>query len=294
MLDVVGSGGSRSLAQQRHERIVHEVRLRGAARVAELASLLHVSDMTVRRDLDALDEAGLLVKVHGGATVALDLTSDEPGFEAKSLRNTAEKIGIAEAAAELAEAGGTVGITAGTTTWRLAAELAPIPNLTVVTNSVRVAEVFNAHPRTDRQMILTGGVRTPSDALVGPIAVTALASLHVDTLFIGVHGMSERAGFTTPNMLESDTNRAFIGAAGKKVVLADHTKWDITGLSSFAALPDVDVLITDTHIDPEAEDVLRNRIERVLTVESGMSQDLEDSHLQKQPLLEPTHTVRSA
>ena len=266
---------------------MREVRTRGAARVAELASLLHVSDMTVRRDLDTLHDAGVLLKVHGGATARTDRTGDEPGFDAKALRNTAEKIAIAEAAAEFASAGATIGITAGTTTWRLAAALTTVPNLTIVTNSVRVVEVFGSQPRTDRQLILSGGVRTPSDALVGPIAVAALGTLHVDLLFIGIHGMSARAGFTTPNMLESETNRAFIGAAGRRIVLADHTKWGITGLSSFAELSDADVLVTDDRIDPEAVGILTDSIEEVMMV--GTAHDHGDHDLHNHH-----HSVRSA
>lgn len=245
---------------------MQEVRLRGAARVADLADLLDVSDMTVRRDLDALDAAGLVVKVHGGATAPTEHTSDEPGFDAKSLRNTAEKAAIATAAADLVRPGSSIGLTAGTTTWRMAAEVVDIADLTVVTNSVRVAEVFHAHPRSDRTMILIGGVRTPSDALVGPISVAALATIHVDTLFSGVHGMSERAGFSTPNMLEAETNRAFFDASGERVVLADHTKWGVTGLSSFAGLEGADTVITDDAVSPFGRDVLTAVVERVIMV----------------------------
>ncbi len=252
-----GAGGpGRSLAEQRHERIVAEVRARGSMRVTELAALLDVSDMTIRRDLDVLDEAGALVKVHGGAKVSTEHAADEPGFDANSALNTAEKEAIARAAADLVEGGATIGLMAGTTTWRLAGELAMVPNLTVVTNSMRVAEVFNEFKRSDRSIILTGGVRTRSDALVGPIAAAALSALHVDTLFIGVHGMSEQAGFTTPNILESDTNRAFIRAAGRKVVLADHSKWGVIGLSSFGKLSDVDMVITDHRLAPEAVEII--------------------------------------
>lgn len=257
---------ARSLAQERHDLIVSEVRTRGSVRVTELATLLDVSDMTIRRDLDVLDEAGALVKVHGGAKISTDHAADQPSFDAKSNTQTAEKQAIARAAAEFVRGGATIGLMAGTTTWRLAGEVAAIPNLTVVTNSMRVAEVFNEFWRADRNIILTGGVRTPSDALVGPIAATALAALHVDTLFIGVHGMSERAGFTTPNILESDTNRAFIQASGRKIVLADHSKWGITGLSSFANLSDADVLITDDKLSADAAAVLSKQIPDVRQV----------------------------
>ena len=90
--------------------------------------------------------------------------------------------------------------------------------------------------RTDQTVVLTGGLRTPSDALVGPVADAAIRSLHVDLLFMGVHGMDERSGFTTPNLIEAETNRALVGSARRLVVVADHTKWGIVGLTTIAAL----------------------------------------------------------
>src|SRR5262245_30725199 len=143
--------------------ILNEIRQRGAVRVTELAVQFGVSDMTVRRDLDALDEAGLVEKVHGGATALADRSADEPGFAAKSLRNTNEKSAIARAAATLVRPGTAIGVTAGTTTWQLAYHVTEIADLIVVTNSIRVAEVLDQSPRADRTVILTGGVRTPSD-----------------------------------------------------------------------------------------------------------------------------------
>jgi DeoR/GlpR family transcriptional regulator of sugar metabolism len=261
-------GSSRALARQRHDVIIAEVRRRGAVRVSELAQLLGVSDMTVRRDLEALDEAGLLDKVHGGATLRDERSTDEPGFEAKSLRNTREKHAIAMAAADLVRPRTAIGITAGTTTWQLASHIVDVPNLTVVTNSVRVADVLHQSQRTDRTVVLTGGVRTPSDALVGPVAVAALRSLHLDSVFMGVHGMSERAGFTTPNLMEAETNRAFRAATEHLVVLADSTKWGITGLSSMAALEEAAVLVTDRGISGAARATLDDRVGRVVVADS--------------------------
>ena len=196
--------GRPSLARQRHELIVSQVRRSGSVRVADLAAQLEVSEMTVRRDLDALDDAGLILKVHGGATVRYEHSTDEPGFEVKRSRNPLEKRAIAASAAVLIGPSAAIGITAGTTTALLAAELVRVANLTVVTNSVPVADIFHATPRTDRTVILVGGERTPSDALVGPVSVNALRAFHLDMVFMGVHGMHERAGFTTPNLLEAD------------------------------------------------------------------------------------------
>ena len=223
---VVDAGAVRALARQRHDVIVAEVRRRGAVRVSELAALLGVSDMTIRRDLEMLDETGLVTKVHGGATLRAERSSDEPGFEAKSLRNMAEKHAIAMAAAAMVTPGSAIGITAGTTTWQLAYHLVDIPHLTVVTNSVRVSDVLYRAPRPDRTVVLTGGDRTPSDALVGPVALATLRTLHLDMVCMGVHGMSAEAGFTTPNLQEAEVNRAFVDSTQELVVLADGTAPD--------------------------------------------------------------------
>ena len=130
--------------------------------------------------------------MHGGATLRGGLSAEEPGFEAKSHRQLKEKEAIARAASRLVEPGQAIGLTAGTTTWRLAHHLTDVPDLTVVTNSIQVADVLHRAPRPDLTVVLTGGVRTPSDALVGPIAVNAIRSLHLDVLFLGVHGITRR------------------------------------------------------------------------------------------------------
>src|SRR6185312_1752669 len=141
------------------------------------------------------------------------------------------------------------------TTYALAHHLLDVPDLTVVTNSVRVADVFHSAARgvaAGREgaatVVLTGGVRTPSDSLVGPVADRAIRSLHFDLLFLGVHGLSVEAGLSTPNLAEAETNRQFVRSARRVVVIADHTKWGTVGLSSFATLEDVDTLVTDAGI----------------------------------------------
>jgi DeoR/GlpR family transcriptional regulator of sugar metabolism len=266
-------GSSRALARQRHEVILAELRRRGAVRVSDLSALLGVSDMTVRRDLETLDRSGLLDKVHGGATLRDERTTDEPGFEAKSQRNTREKHAIAMAAAGLVRPGTAIGITAGTTTWQLAFHLLDIADLTVVTNSVRVADVLHQSHRSDRTVVLTGGLRTPSDALVGPVTVSALRSLHLDLVFMGVHGMSNRAGFTTPNLMEAETNGAFVEATEHLVVLADHTKWGVTGLCSMAPLHAASVLVTDRGLSTGAIDLLREEVGRLIVADPAFAAD---------------------
>src|SRR3954454_15516523 len=252
------------LARQRQERILEVLRASGGVRVSDLTEQLQVSYMTIRRDLDALAEQGLVDKVHGGATIASQRSAEEPGVEAKSVRERPEKEAIAGLAAGLVRPGTAIGVTAGTTTWALARYLREVPELTVVTNSIPVAEVMRHSGRTDPNVVLTGGLRTPSDALVGPVADAAIRSLHVDLLFMGVHGMDEIKGFTTPNLMEAETNRAFVRSARRLAVVADHSKWGVVGLTTMASLRDADLLVTDDHLRPEARALLSEHVRELV------------------------------
>lgn len=268
------------LARQRQSVILDEVRRAGAVRVSDLVERLGVSDMTVRRDLDVLAARGLVEKVYGGATSVDGRSVDEPGFEAKSVRQLPEKEAIGRAAAAFVRPGTAIGLSAGTTTWTLAAFLADIPDLTVVTNSIQVADVLRQGGRTDRTVVLTGGVRTPSDALVGPVAVQALRSLHLDVVFLGVHGVALRSGFTTPNLNESETDKAFVEAGGRLVVVADHTKWGVVGISTIASLAEADVLVMDEGLPADARESLPEEVgELVIASVRGQRDDspVEDS-----------------
>ncbi|MEU3252550.1 DeoR/GlpR family DNA-binding transcription regulator [Streptomyces sp. NPDC006997] len=263
------------LAEQRRALILDEVRRRGGVRVNELTRKLGVSDMTVRRDLDALARQGVLEKVHGGAVPVTEASTHEPGFEAKSALELTAKEDIARAAADLVTPGAAIALSGGTTTYALAHRLVDVPDLTVVTNSVRVADVFHAAQRTSgpRQgaatVVLTGGVRTPSDSLVGPVADQAIASLHFDVLFLGVHGISEEAGLSTPNLAEAETNRRLVHSARRVVVVADHTKWGTVGLSSFAALDQVDTWVTDAGLPGAARAGIEEQVRRLVVAGAG-------------------------
>jgi DeoR/GlpR family transcriptional regulator of sugar metabolism len=240
-----------ALARQRQDYILRRIRDEGAVRVADLVDTLGVSDMTVRRDLVLLQSRGLIEKTYGGAAEAQGSALYEPGFAAKSALMRAEKAAIASAAADLVHEGTAIGLSAGTTTFALALRLVQVAGLTVVTNSIPVADVLHRSGRRDQTVILTGGVRTPSDALVGPLAVASLRSIHLDMVVMGVHGMYAR-GFTTPNILEAETNRALIEASRTLVVVADSSKWGVMGISSIARLDEADTLVTDSGIDASA------------------------------------------
>ncbi|MFF8606690.1 DeoR/GlpR family DNA-binding transcription regulator [Streptomyces sp. NPDC015346] len=258
------------LAEQRRALILDEVRRRGGVRVNELTRRLNVSDMTVRRDLDALARQGVVEKVHGGAVPVVETSSHEPGFEAKSALELSAKDEIARTAARMVAPGAAIALSGGTTTFALAGHLLDVPDLTVVTNSVRVADVFHTAQRGQSAsgeakpgaatVVLTGGVRTPSDALVGPVADQAIRSLHFDVLFLGVHGVSVEAGLSTPNLAEAETNRHLMRSARRVVVVADHTKWGTVGLSSFARLDEVDTLVTDRGLSPRTREEMAEHL----------------------------------
>lgn len=257
------------LPQARQRAIMAKARDDGTVRVTELAATLGVSEMTVRRDVDVLVAGRLLIRVHGGAMLPGGASTDEPGFERKLTREEPEKEAIAREAANMVSPGLAIGLSAGTTTWRLARALLTVPGLTIVTNSVQIASVFYSAAEASTHVLLTGGERTPSDALVGPIAISALRQLHLDILFLGVHGMDENVGFTTPNMLEAEADRALVAAARHTVVVADHTKWNTIGISTIAEFSAVDTVITDDGLPGQAQQVLRDRVGELRVVSAG-------------------------
>jgi DeoR/GlpR family transcriptional regulator of sugar metabolism len=252
------------LARQRQEAILREVDRTGGVRVSELVDILGVSDMTVRRDIEVLATSGLVLKVHGGAAAVVGRSADEPGFQVKSGLNPGPKSAIARVAAGLISPGSSIAISAGTTTYAVAQELLTVPDLTVLTNSPRVADLLHNAQREHLTVILTGGVRTPSDALAGPVADATLGSLHVDTLILGVHGFEPVAGLTTPNLIEAATNRALIATARRIIVVADSSKWGVIGLSTFATLGQVDVLVTNAGLDSEARRMIGEQVGQLI------------------------------
>ncbi|MGV9688437.1 DeoR/GlpR family DNA-binding transcription regulator [Streptomyces sp. NPDC003444] len=261
------------LALQRRALILDLVRRDGAVRVARLVERLGVSDMTVRRDLEALARSGFLEKVHGGAVVSSTTTGEEPGFEAKAELESTAKEAVAAAAAGLVEPGSVVAISGGTTAFAVAAALRNVPGLTVVTNSLPVADLLRGRAEEREAgaptVLLTGGSPTRSASLVGPLADQAIRSLRVDLLIMGAHGVSERAGVTSPNLAEAQTNRALIESAGQLAVVADHSKWGVVGLSRFVVLSEIDYFVSDAALGEDARTVLSREVGRLVLADAA-------------------------
>ncbi|MDR1427492.1 MAG: DeoR/GlpR family DNA-binding transcription regulator, partial [Bifidobacteriaceae bacterium] len=160
---------SAPLAPQRRSEILTQVESSGSVRVSDLVLRFGVSDMTIRRDISALATEGLITRVHGGA-IPVTHSAHEPAFAAKAGLQSAAKRAIAREAVSLVSEGESVALASGSTCHQVARELLGIRDLTVVTNSVPAAALFSENPREDRTLLVTGGERTPSAALAGPIA----------------------------------------------------------------------------------------------------------------------------
>ena len=248
------------LARQRQEFILERIAATGGVRVTDVVEALDVSEMTVRRDITELVAQGLVERVHGGA-VAAGPAGHEPRFTSKSTLNPQAKERIGRRAADLVRPGDAVALSAGTTTLAVAHALTALEHfgtLTLITNSLPASQILfdaadaaRAEGATVPTVLLTGGELTPSQALVGPLAADALASLRVEWSFLGAHGLTVDAGLMTPNLAEAATNAAIVAAARTVVAVVDTSKWGVLGLRSFCPTDRIGVLVTEAAPDAE-------------------------------------------
>src|ERR671924_281078 len=176
------------LAVERRRLIAESLRSRGVVSVAELAEVLGSTEITVRRDLRAMAKEGLLVRAHGGAVLPAAI-GHEPSYSEKAHQAADEKASIARLALELIDPGDSILLGPGTTTLALARLLTEVPELTVVTNSLLVAQALMAAPRVE--VILTGGtLRRSIHALVGPAAEESVRALRASKAFISGNGLT--------------------------------------------------------------------------------------------------------
>jgi DeoR family transcriptional regulator, fructose operon transcriptional repressor len=237
-------------AEERQQAIAALIRETGRLAVADLADRFAVTQETARRDLAALESAGLLRRVHGGAVATAALSMIEAGVAEREGSRAPEKSTIAKAAtALLPPAGGSVLLDAGTTTGRLAGLLPVDRDLFVVTNSVGIAHRLSGHGRLTVRLV-GGRVRGVTQACVGDETVRALSDLRVDVAFLGTNAVSPAHGMTTPDPDEAAVKRAMVAAARQVVVLADSGKLGGEQLVRFARPEQVDTVVTDSGADP--------------------------------------------
>src|SRR5690606_19843915 len=235
-------------AEERQQEILRRARSMGRVDVVTLAEEFAVTTETIRRDLTALERAGVLRRVHGGA-IPVERLGFEPALATRDEVMTAEKERIAKAAlAELPEDGSII-IDAGSTTGRLVRIFPSDRELTVIVNSPPLATALATRPNLT-VIMLGGRVRGRTLATVDDWALRPLANLNVDVAFMAANGCSIRHGLMTPDPAEAAIKRAMIKAAQRSVLLVDHTKFTNTYLATFASMSEIDVVISDTGLDP--------------------------------------------
>ena len=255
-------------AEERQQLIVGLITASGRASVTDLAERFSITTETVRRDLAALEAAGSVRRVHGGAVSPDRFSTNEESILVRTDQRQPEKTRIAEAALALIPQDGTgsILIDAGSTTEALAELLAartaaatsisgPAAELVVITHSLPIAARLSGEPGIALHL-LGGKVRGLTQAAVGQSTVEAARRIRPDIAFIGTNGIHAAFGLSTPDPEEAAVKAAFVQSARRIVVLADASKLDAETLVQFASLKDLDTLITDTKPSQDLADAL--------------------------------------
>ena len=245
-------------AQVRQMRLAEIVRDRRFVSVPSVADELDVSEMTIRRDLNELEQKGRVVRTHGGAVAPESagdpvLDSDEPAFDSRLAHNRAIKERISAAALDLIGASRTMALDVGTTTYLLAARLLARSNLMIFTNSLRIASLLNSG--ASEVHVPGGRVRKDEMSVHGQAAVAQFEKLWFDIAFIGVSGAT-REGFFDYSAEDSELKRVYLRRSGRKVVLCDSQKFNRMSLVQVASLSEIDVLVTDSKPPSDIMDAL--------------------------------------
>ncbi|ALS25986.1 DeoR family transcriptional regulator [Paenibacillus sp. 32O-W] len=247
---------------ERQQFILDYLKSHKSVDVSFLSSALSVSEVTVRKDLEKLEQDNWLIRSHGGAVLNEKLFI-EPSFVEKEDRLAAEKSAIAAEAAKLIRDGMVVAIAPGTTAGRITEHIRDRSSLTVVTNAVNVATALMGRPGIE--LFMTGGRLRPNTfALIGETAEKSLDGVYTEYVFFGANGFGVEKGFTTPSMEEARVVRKLIDNARHVVALVDHSKFDTFAFYRIVDSHQVHTVITDSKAPPDQLDQLRERGIRVI------------------------------
>jgi DeoR family fructose operon transcriptional repressor len=236
-------------AEERQQKILDMLNSESSIKVMDIAVLLNVSESTIRRDLQELEEKKLLMRTHGGAVGINNRTSFEPSFVDKQDERTDQKHSIAEVASEMIENGDTIILDSGTTTLEIAKRING-RDITVITNSIDIAAELSE--KEGIEIIVTGGsLRLNTRAMVGHLTESVIKNFRVDKAFIGANGVSIEDGITTPNFIEAQTKKAMINYASKVIIVADSSKFDNVSFSVICPVKAASMIITSKDIDEE-------------------------------------------
>jgi DeoR family fructose operon transcriptional repressor len=232
------------LVEERRQHVLDMVSRHGYLSLADLAQAIHVSESTIRRDLDHLHQQGMVRRTHGGAMFVGD-GSALPALEERSASQIAEKRLVARTAAARIRDGDAILLDGGTTTLEVARLLVG-RSLQIVTNSLPIAQLFASRPETD--LIMLGGYVYPKTGVaLGPLSVRMMEDIHVHQTIMSVGGITAKGLFNS-NLLLVETERKMMGCADEVVVVADHTKVGRQALAFLCELAKVDTLIVDDQL----------------------------------------------
>jgi DeoR family transcriptional regulator of aga operon len=245
------------LADHRRELILEALAKGGQCRVSDLAQQFALSPMTVRRDLQVLEEQGRLRRVHGGAVLA----DTEVGYPLRAREGQTQKQRIGRQAAGLIRNGMVVYLDSGTTAMELARcireGLPDVAQLSIVTHGINLAMELSGHPAYDVHLI-GGELYRNGLATVGPVAIAQVAQLHFDLFFMGARGVDLEAGWTNANQLETQLKHAAIASSRQVCAIADSTKWGERGFVSILPFDGVAMWVCDDEL-PDAAREAANR-----------------------------------
>jgi len=240
---------------QRQQQLATAVQAAGRVRVAELATSLGVSEMTVRRDLEEMEAGGLLVRVHGGAVSNIS-RSFEPGFAARNVRHVEAKQRIGRAAAALIRDGETLIVDAGTTTLHVAEAIRPDIRVRIMALSLRVADVLADLPNVT--LMIPGGVVRPHErSFVGGMTLSTFDELRFDTVILTTGGVDVTDGVTEYEFDDAETKRAALRSARRRIIVADSSKLGAVAFVQLCPIDSIDVVVTDSGASPDHVQALR-------------------------------------
>jgi DeoR/GlpR family transcriptional regulator of sugar metabolism len=229
---------------ERQAQLLRFIQQRSRATVNELALEFGVSVATVRRDLDALAEQGVVTRFHGGAVAVRQAPPEQPVLQ-RNAEQAEEKERIGRAAAGLIEDGDTIFLGSGTTVLAVAKHLRTRRDLTVITNSVLVLNELSSAPYIT-VVGLGGLLRSSEMSLIGHITEQALAEVRVQKIIMGIHAIDVEHGLTNDYLPETMTDRAILGQGGRVIIVADHSKCGRVSIAFLAPLSAIDALVTDS------------------------------------------------
>lgn len=244
------------LVAERLEKIVRLVDEKGSIRVSELSEICNVTEETIRRDLDKLEQAGRLLRSHGGAVSLKDQQPEIP-YSEREVHRKEEKKRIAELAVRYIQPHDKIILDASTTAWYVASIIPDIP-LTVLTNSIKVAMVLSTKEKIE--VISSGGILAArSLSYVGPRAEQFLEAYYVDKSFLSCKGVHTDRGVSESSEMQGLVKKKMIDISDKVYLLADSSKFGVQAFTQFASLEQIDEIITDDQVDPAYKAQLEER-----------------------------------